>query len=65
MIVLMYTFLDLANRFYSTGDCDVNDNVVRETLFEEIVNSIHVGIFSNLDEVITFSYEWFGSNPSG
>lgn len=61
-IAFMYRALDIVEDFYrSSPDYKTQDSVVRAALFEDIVNSKHVAVKDGK----TFSYEWFGSNPSG
>jgi len=60
-IAVMYKALDVIEDFYASAGCDPADSVVRAALFEDVVNSRHVCA----NEGSSFSYEWFGSNPSG
>lgn len=59
---IQYAFLDVVEAYYHNSSLE--DRVARATLFEEIVNSMHVARHSTRDDV-SVVYEWFGSNPSG
>lgn len=56
---LMYEGLKIIETFYYNASDE--DRLVRATLFEDVVNSIHV----KADGEDCYAYEWTGSNPSG
>jgi hypothetical protein len=60
---LMYKVLEIINYFYKQFDPEwqIEDDIVRNTLFEDVVNSIHIAPYNNE----SISYQWIGSNPSG
>jgi len=60
---LMYCVLDIINDFYSLYDDEwtAEDSLIRSTLFEDVVNSIHIAPY----EGKSITYQWIGSNPSG
>lgn len=58
--VIMYQFLKLSKAFYHNATNE--DNIIRDTLFQEIVNSRHLANVSGGKALV---YEWFGGNPSG
>jgi hypothetical protein len=58
-VVLMYMFKRFYKAFYS--GCPGEDDRVRDILFEDVVNSVHI---TNIGGKGVY-FEWRGSNPSG
>lgn len=55
--VIQYEILRMINRWYTDQGASVEDNLIREVLWEELSHSLHIFLGS--------IYSWYGALPSG